>query len=94
MYRENNAVIECIHHAAVIELLAEPGIKEIFLLISGSLCSIGERASVHRGPSQAIFTYGLILKATAPEILVTYGLTFLRLQTLLKELACIFRDKD
>ena len=94
MYREHHPVMEGIHHPAVIILLAQTGIQEIFLLVScgtGCLC----KGSAHyRSPSKTIFPDGGIVKSTASEILIANGLSFRSGQTVHKELSRILRHQQ
>ena len=95
MDREHHAVTECVHHPAVIILLAESGVKKILLLVSSRTRRIRKSGTgLSRSPSQAIFPYGLISQTTASEILVSDNLTFLSLHRIDEEPAGKLRHQQ
>ena len=93
MDREDYTVVETVHQSSIIVFDAEAGLDQEFLLVAGSTRRFRQSPAAERGPSEPVFTYGLILEATASEILEGYVPAFIGLKAVLEEFPGIFRNQ-
>ena len=93
MYRKHRPVIEFVYQAAVIPLDADSGGRQEFLLVAFRQCGFSQCVSAFRRPAETIFLNRGIFQASAPEIGITDGSAFLRLQAVLEELLGIIHHQ-
>ena len=93
MDREDDTVVETVHQSSVIVFDAEACLDQEFLLVACCTRRFRQSPAAERRPSEPVFTYGLILEATASEILEGYVPAFIGLKAVLEEFPGIFRNQ-
>ena len=94
MDREHDPVEETVDKTAVVIFYAESCLDKKLLLVSCGTGSIRKCLTAYRSPSETVLTDRLVFKASALEILISYGLTFRSLQAFLKELSGKFGNQE
>ena len=94
MNREYDSVKESVHQPAVIILDAQTRLDQELLLVTSRTSRLREGFPAYRSPAQSVFPYGLVLQASASEILICNSLSIRGSKTLLKEFSSEFRHKE